>query len=299
MTEQGFNEAPSRRYIRAYLAIWAILGIIGLSYLASLVLQPEHLTTTEAQPTQPVQPAQKIPQTQTAKAVPPVKAPQPDPGLEIANKALVEIGAMRLNVDDLQKHVGELKEAVEQRVDGEKSLQSRVAALEEKVATLPTAPVATSTAPTAPVKPKVAEKAQPKVTPAKAPPQPKPTPRVIPVPQEPTNEITTTIPLETGSITTPVFGEVVVTRSGDLFAVQLDVAPSVDVPRSRWGILVERYGSTLATLQPRYLPPRTPGAPYRLIAGPIASVADAKEICGELRAQLPTCSTIDFGGEPL
>ena len=63
--------------------------------------------------------------------------------------------------------------------------------------------------------------------------------------------------IETGSITQPqiVFGEAVVTRAEQLYAVQLDTATSLDALRTRWGLLVERNGSTLATLQPRYVAP--------------------------------------------
>jgi hypothetical protein len=112
---------------------------------------------------------------------------------------------------------------------------------------------------------------------------------------------TETKSIETGSITQPeiVFGEAVVTRAEHLYAVQLDSAVSLDALRMRWGLLVERYGSTLATLQPRYVAPRAQGGPYRLLAGPLTSAADAKGICGELRAQIPACSTTDFAGEPL
>jgi hypothetical protein len=45
--------------------------------------------------------------------------------------------------------------------------------------------------------------------------------------------------------------------------------------------------------------PRVQGGQYRLLAGPLTSTAAAREVCGELRAQLPLCSTTDFGGEPL
>ena len=106
--------------------------------------------------------------------------------------------------------------------------------------------------------------------------------------------------IETGSITQPqiVFGEAVVTRAEELYAVQLDTATSLDALRARWSLLVEQNGSTLATLQPRYVAP-SKGGPYRLLAGPLTSPAAARDICGALRAQLPFCNTTDFAGEPL
>jgi hypothetical protein len=108
-------------------------------------------------------------------------------------------------------------------------------------------------------------------------------------------------PIETGSIKQPeiVFGEAIVTRAEELYAVQLDSATSLDALRTRWGLLVERHGSTLATLQPRYIAPPNKGGPYRLLAGPLTNPGAAREICSELRAQLPFCTTTDFAGEPL
>jgi urease accessory protein len=105
--------------------------------------------------------------------------------------------------------------------------------------------------------------------------------RMITVPEEPAGATSATEtkpieakPIETGSITQPeiVFGEAVVTRAEQQYAVQLDSAVSLDALRMRWGLLVERYGATLATLQPRYVAPRAQGGPYRLLAGPLTTL---------------------------
>jgi len=289
MALHEFTPAPSRRFIRAYLVIWGVAAVGALGYLATLALQPESLA-----PSHP-------------------KLTEPDPSLRAAAKALAEVGTVRQTVDTLQKDIGDLKGTVEQRGDTERTLQSRLAAVEERLATLPssvTTSMPTNISPkrTAEAKapdPKVADKAAPKAAAAKAAPQKA---RMIPVPEEPAGATPATEakpleakPIETGSITQPeiVFGEAVVTRAEQQYAVQLDSAVSLDALRMRWGLLVERYGSTLATLQPRYVAPRAQGGPYRLLAGPLTSAADAKGICGELRAQLPACSATDFGGEPL
>jgi TolA-binding protein len=289
MALHELTQAPSRRFIRAYLVIWGVAAVGALGYLATLALQPESLA-----PSHP-------------------KMTEPDPSLRAAAKALAEVGTVRQTVDTLQKDIGDLKGSVEQRNDTERTLQSRLAAVEERLATLPSS--VTTSMPTN-ISPKRAaeakapdakapDKAAPKAAAAKAAPQKA---RMIAVPEEPagaTSAIETkpieTKPIETGSIAQPeiVFGEAVVTRAEHLYAVQLDSAGSLDALRMRWGLLVERHGSTLATLQPRYVAPRAQGGPYRLLAGPLTSAADAKGICGELRAQLPTCSTTDFGGEPL
>jgi hypothetical protein len=317
MAVQELTGAPSRRFIRAYLVVWGVGAVLALGYLGTLAWQPEQLS--------PVQP----------------KVSEPEPGLSAAARALAEVGTVRQTIDTLQRDVGDLKGSVEQRGDQERTLQSRVTALEERVATLPSV-VTTTTTPAnivtvkpqkasepkmaekvepkaaekvepkaaEKVEPKAAEKTEPKAAKAAA---TKPVaqkagaPRVITVPNEemtPANSTRTPggkTPLETGSITQPeiVFGEAVVTRAEELYAVQLDTATSLQTLRMRWGVLVERHGATLATLQPRYVAPRVQGGQYRLLAGPLTSTAAAREVCGELRAQLPLCSTTDFGGEPL
>jgi SPOR domain len=288
MALHELNPAPSRRFIRAYLVIWGVAAVGALGYLATLAVQPESLA-----PSHP-------------------KLTEPDPSLGAAAKALAEVGTVRQTVDTLQKDIGDLKGTVEQRGDTERTLQSRLAAVEERLATLPSSVTtsmptnispkraAEAKAPDVKAPDKGAPKAAAKAAPQKA--------RMIAVPEEPAGATSATEtkpieakPIETGSIAQPeiVFGEAVVTRAERLYAVQLDSAVSLDALRMRWGLLVERYGSTLATLQPRYVAPRAQGGPYRLLAGPLTSAADAKGICGELRAQLPACSTTDFGGEPL
>jgi hypothetical protein len=292
---------PSRRFARVYFLMWGVAAMAALGYLGLLAYQPDQLF-----------PAQQ-------------KVTEPDPGLRAAAKALAEVGTVRQVIDTLQRDVGDLKDSVDQRSDHERTLQSRVSALEERVAALPsgvtvTTPNTGNTSAAAKqqkaVEPKVAETVDPKAA-DRAPPKAaavKPVAQkggaarvITTVPNEDTAPASGTKapgakgPLETGSIIQPeiVFGEAVVTRAEELYAVQLDTATSLQTLRMRWGVLVERYGSTLATLQPRYVAPRVQGGQYRLLAGPLTSTAAAREVCGELRSQLPLCSTTDFGGEPL
>jgi hypothetical protein len=285
MAVMELNETPSRRLFRAYMAMWGMAAIVAVGYLGTLAWQPDQLA-----PTQP-------------------KVAEPEPGIRAGVKALAEVGTVRQAVDSLQRDVGDLKDSVEQRSDHDKTLQSRVAALEERVASLPSSVTTTTPANVSAVKPKgpepkVAEKVEPKAV-EKAEPktvdkaQAKAPGKGTAQKSGSTNGSKTSI--ETGSIAQPeiVFGEAIVTKAEELFAVQLDTATSLDALRMRWGLLVERYGSTLATLQPRYIAPSNKGGPYRLLAGPLTSTTAAREICGELRAQLPFCNTTDFGGEPL
>jgi hypothetical protein len=291
---------PSKRFARVYFLMWGVAAMAALGYLGLLAYQPDQLF-----------PAQQ-------------KVTEPDPGLRAAAKALAEVGTVRQVIDTLQRDVGDLKDSADQRSDQERTLQSRVTALEERVAALPsgvsviTPNTANSTAAAKQQKaaesktaetvdPKAVDKAQPKTTVVKPVAQKAGAPRVITtIPNEDTTPAniktpSAKTPLETGSIPQSeiVFGEAVVTRAEELYAVQLDTATSLQTLRMRWGVLVERYGSTLATLQPRYVAPRVQGGQYRLLAGPLTSTAAAREVCGELRAQLPLCSTTDFAGEPL
>jgi chemotaxis protein histidine kinase CheA len=303
------NKTPSRQLFRAYMAMWAMAAIVAVGYLGTLAWQPDQLA--------PAQP----------------RVAEPDPGIRAAAKALAEVGTVREAVDSLQKDVGDLKDTVEQRSDHDKTLQSRVAALEERVASLPSSVTTTTPAnvssakPKGPepkvaekvepkaaekIEPKAAEKAEPKVAEKTA--EPKAVEKTVakadkgqakaPAKGAPAKTGTTTggkTAIETGSITQPaiVFGEAIVTRAEELYAVQLDTATSLDVLRMRWGLLVERHGATLAALQPRYVAPPNKGGPYRLLAGPLTTPGAARDICVELRPQLPFCSTTDFTGEPL
>ena len=110
------------------------------------------------------------------------------------------------------------------------------------------------------------------------------------------------MPLETGSIAPKeeiTFGEPVVTRTGPIaFAVQLAAGPSLQGLRQSWGQLRERHGS-LAALEPRVVPPRSDGGPYRLLAGPFPSRAEADRVCAEMGVGRNGCYVTTYIGTPL
>ncbi|KAB2910513.1 MAG: SPOR domain-containing protein [Hyphomicrobiaceae bacterium] len=290
MATQAIGNAPSGRFIKTYLLIWGFLAAGALTYLATLAWQPG-----------PMAPAPRQPQTS-----------EPDPGLRAMSRALAEVRTIGQTVTELQKDVSHLKGAAEQRDAQEKEVRSRLSALEERVTTMPVTVATPAPPPTA--KQKAAEKAaqikaaaaQQKAAQAKA-----AAPRIISVAEPPASAPAPAVkanaapaPLVTGSIAQPqatiVFGEPVVTKAREsVFGVQLAAAPSIDALRLSWSLLLERHGAALATLQPRVVRPRTEGAPYRLVAGPLPSMAEANQICGELRAQQASCASTDFVGEPL
>jgi hypothetical protein len=110
------------------------------------------------------------------------------------------------------------------------------------------------------------------------------------------------VPLETGSIRPKAeitFGEPVVKRAGAIaFAVQLAAGPSLPGLRQSWGQLRERHGA-LAALEPRVVAPRTEGGPYRLLAGPFATKADADRVCTEMNVGRNGCYVTTYIGTPL
>ena len=49
-----------------------------------------------------------------------------------------------------------------------------------------------------------------------------------------------------------------------------------------WLALRDQHGDALGSLQPRFVPPRNGNGPYRLVAGPLPSKADADKVCAEM-----------------
>jgi SPOR domain len=298
MTAHAVHHTRSGRFVKAYLLTWGLLATGALAYLGSLAWQPELLTASRSQPQQ---------------------VAEPDSSLRAATKALAQIGAVQRSVGEIQKDLGQLKDTVDQHNAQGKMVQSRLAALEERV-TSTEVPVARS-APSA--KQKAAEKTH-KAAADKS-------PQRTAEPRQPTRMISTTIeapalaapsevtpaPIETGSIAQApiVFGDAVVTTTSPVvttstgpvagtnptsqFAVQLAAGPSLDALRLSWSLLVERHGAALAALQPRFVAPRNAGGPYRLLAGPLPNKADADKVCTEMGVGRNGCFSTTFIGEPL
>jgi hypothetical protein len=233
---------------------------------------------------------------------------EPDAGLQAASRALAEVHTVRQTVGQMQRDLGRLKDTVESREAQEKDVATRLTALEDRVSSMP----ATAAAPAAAPK-KVAERhrtvvlkgtqesAEPRapghiVTVTEAPVASGP-----PVPLQ-----TSPRTIETGSIpgATVAFGEAVVTPTPrrtrePVFAVQLAAGPSLAALKEGWERLVEKHGSPLASLQPRYVAPKTEGGPYRLVAGPLPSREQADKVCADMGVGRNQCFSTVFAGEPL
>jgi Tfp pilus assembly protein FimV len=269
----------SGRFIRVYLLVWGLAAAGALTYLASLAWQ------VDSNPAQQRQ--------QAAKPV-----VDPEQGLRVANKALAEIDNVQHTVGEIQKDLGHLKETIGQRDAQDRESQSRLAALEERVSTLarpPPPPVAVITVPSA--KQKAADKAKAEKRASE---------------QRATSRIVTVVPeqpaaaeppkLETGSIAAAppaiTFGEPEVTPVRQ-YTVQLGAGPSLDALRMSWIALRDQHGGALASLQPRYVAPRNGNGPYRLVAGPLTSKAEADKVCADMGLGRDTCFATTALGQPL
>ena len=279
----AFTDQPprSRRFVKFYLATWASLAVGAMGYLAHLALQ--HPQTTQ-------------PRTQAAE-------PDPAQAIRALAKTTVEMGTMRRSLSDIQKDVANLKDAATEREAKDKSVTDRLTTVEERLATLH---ASAEPAETAPSKTKVSERhqrksAEPRTARLITVPQEGPAP--APAPPAPSfKDDGPPVPLETGSISPKAeitFGEPTVTRAGPIaFAVQLAAGPSLPGLRQSWGQLREKHGS-LASLEARVVPPRSDGGPYRLLAGPFATRADADRVCTEMGVGRNGCYVTTYIGTPL
>jgi hypothetical protein len=294
MAEHVAHPPRSERFIKAYLFVWGLLAAGGLTYLATLVWQPDWLSppprrsqiTTEA---------------------------EPDSALRMASRAIAEVRDVRRSVGDVQRSLGEIRDTLDRSVSEDKVVQTRLTALEGRVSDMTqpaAAPVAAAPAPLVAGKGKVAERPQPK-SPGAAKAAEKAEPAaaatrvmsaVMSVPdqaEKPAAEAAP--PIETGSIAsaTITFGEPVVTRSNTNFAVQLGAGRSVEALKLSWSLLLDQHGDALSPLQPRVIAPRADGGSYRLVAGPFDSRAEAEKICAAMALSRNKCFSTVFMGEPL
>ena len=282
MAAQIGQSTRSQRFIKVYLLTWALMAVGALGYLATLALQP---------PTGPARPQIADPEpSQSMRALARIQ--------DEVGRLRPEIGAVRSRMNELQNDIGQLKETMAEHGSREKSIQSRVTAIEERLTTADASQA--PTAPTAKAKPaeKTAEKGPQKAS------EPRAIARVATVSPGETTRIVEASPvrLETGSIAPPeaiTFGEATVTAAPQaIFAVQLASSPSLPGLRKSWDQLVERH-TALAALQPRVVPPRTEGGSYRLLAGPLPTKTEADRVCTDMGVGRNACFTTSYVGQPL
>jgi hypothetical protein len=294
MAEHVAHPPRSERFIKAYLFVWGLLAAGGLTYLATLVWQPDWLS-----------PPPRRPQITTEA--------EPDSALRMASRAIAEVRDVRRSVGDVQRSLGEIRDTLDRSVSEDKVVQTRLTALEGRVSDMTqpaAAPVAAAPAPQVAGKGKLAERPQLK-SPGAAKAAEKAEPAaaatrvmsaVMSVPDQAEKPAPDAAPpIETGSIAsaTITFGEPVVTRSNTNFAVQLGAGRSVEALKLSWSLLLDQHGDALSPLQPRVIAPRADGGSYRLVAGPFDSRAEAEKICAAMALSRNKCFSTVFMGEPL
>jgi hypothetical protein len=266
-----------------------VLASAAAAYLAALLLRPELLVVSFGPE--------------------PVSEQDSNGGQQAASQTLADVNALRQVVGDVQKEVYDLKDSMAAQIAREKVVASRLAALEERTA----GPMVGETA---------ALKSQPV---AEARPVPKGVAGRAPsheagasssAEQHNSTHVKSTASgqaIETASISplqqpvlkssVPADDEVpFATRLPAVqipFGIRLATAPSLEGLRLNWRSLLERHGTVLKPLSAHYLPPSANEDTYQLIAGPVATADQAKNICTALRARDVACSLIVFGGEAM
>src|SRR5262245_31494480 len=96
MAEHVAHHSRSERFIKAYLFVWGLLAAGGLTYLGSLVWQPEWLS-----------PPPRRPQ---------IAEPESDPALRLASRAMAEVRDVRRSVGDVERKLGEIRDTLDRSV---------------------------------------------------------------------------------------------------------------------------------------------------------------------------------------
>lgn len=294
MAASGTTSSRSGGFFKLYLFVWVVASAAALAYLASLLTGPDISRALQQQ-------AQG----------------EPEQSTRLASRALSEVGNVRRSVSEIQRDVGQIREGLEQRDNAERQTQSRLAALEERVAGT-NAPVASNAAQP---KQKAVEKSDKK---AKDKAADRSTSRLSRLENEDEKDPFEQRPeaerVETGSIVPPAqpapppaaapvaapvaptitFGAPVVTptKASTTYAVQIAAGNSLEAIRSSWTQLSNKHAA-LQGLEPRVVAPKAEGGKYRLMAGPFPSKTEAERVCLDMNVGRTGCFSTTFGGSPL
>lgn len=279
-----------------YVAAWMALAGLSLGYMALVATQPELVGEFTS----------SIRLFETAS----------DPGAEARVQA--EVRSLKLALAQAQSDIAKVKTELQGETEKAAALTSRLAAVEQQNTAKPSemAAAAPAAEPAAPAAAAAAPEAQ-----APAKPEVKRI-AVVPKATAPSAEAADARAsaktsasdlaeamaapskgLETGSISAPAsFGPAVVKPAPVEKPVGLKLAnsTSVDALRLTWGLITERHGDALKSLQPRYTSGGSAAAPsYDLLAGPVKNAAEAKRLCRALAAKGVACSVGSFDGNAL
>ncbi len=287
---------PRRRILTPYVILWMAIASFALAYLALLGLRP-HMFASAARTAPDIE--QKLAQTKRE-----------------VERSLADLDPLRRTVGEVKMDVANLKVAAQEASARDQTLMEKVAALE--------------TAPPKTAEPAHAASPAPRHR-AAMPPPPTPKPnkaagaKPFMPPVGPSAEETRTHAaqksaklingaqtqkgggIETGSIQRPARPTTVPpavkskTAAKSLpVGVILATGPSLDTLRLNWSILTDRHPDAIRNLHPRYVVTgKAPKRTYGLIAGPVASTADAESLCKVMESRGLPCTVGIYRGKAL
>jgi hypothetical protein len=266
----------SSRFQRWYVTVWACLAALALGYMTLLFIAPDWTARgvrVEAQ------------SEQDATSEEPITAQHAEKG-----------NVLRESLTDLEGGGSRREPRPAAFGEQDNTAGGRLALAEQSIGIPPPAA-------DAPVTPETPSAALPTVSAAPPPVAfefPTATgPKIVIVNGAPASAITTS------SLPAPppppiAFGPATVTPAPPPVGIHLGSGSSLDALQLNWSLLSEQHHSVLQNLEPRY---DTTGIGdvlrYQLIAGPIASVAEAKRVCAFLRAKKVACGVGPFVGEAM
>jgi TolA-binding protein len=271
---------PLRRKVNRYGAMWA--GVIAAAYAGAIVIGQEPLSTVaarwSAQDRDSTEVAAALARTQSE-----VAQLQRSVGALEADMGRVKTQATQ--VDTRERATTARIDAVESRVD---RIGSQIAQVFAKASPAQKNAAATSSAATRSTGAAIETGALPsKETP--------PVPRELAALRHAPAEASVPQSVATQSVATQSVA--LQPAAPPAAAVLLARGPSLDALRLSWSLINERHKSALGALEPRVVTTE-PGS-YQLVAGPLASPAEAAKVCASLRARGVTCQPSEFKGDGL
>jgi hypothetical protein len=250
--------APARRRtFTPYVLGYLVSALLALAYLVFLGVRPDVVAMWRDKPDE----AQTV-LVETQRNV--------ERALADLDPIKQGVGEMKMDVDNMKTGMQEAMERDRLLLQKVETLERNVAQASEKVAAAPAAPKKVAAAAT----PAAAKPATP--APAK-------TPAAAPAKN-----------IETGSIEQPKASAPVKPAP---VGVLLATGPSLDSLRLSWQILNDRHGATMKQLQPRYVVSgKADEKTYGLVAGPLANVAAAKDVCKTMSDNGISCEVSQYRG---
>jgi hypothetical protein len=293
-TSAGRTAASRSSAASLYLVSWLAVASVGLGYIALATARPDILVS-----------------------ILPIAEPASEQAASVkGNDELTEeIAALRKWIHELQHELAATRSTLQDQVAHSGAVVQRLAAAEERLATLievrdTQPPAGRGTVQRVPGRAQ-APAASPARTAQAAPAEDAAPAPAVPAPAVPAvanlNVINgATASIATGSVpsappTAPSFGPArVVPAPANQRAIEIGAGESLDNLRAKWGELSRRDAQTLGALSPRYrLSADGRAAPFTLLAGPFDNSAEANRACSTLRTKGISCRVGAYAGNAL